>query len=137
MATWTTPKTDWTANDRSNITDFNRIKNNLQYLHDESEVIYGEYSISSMGSDISSYAGFWDVSKFNIIEQNLITINTHMNGDDIGQALTFYTNGVFISYGELNRIEGVSARLKSIIDGWREAMATLPFRMGAKEALRV
>lgn len=137
MATWTTPKTNWTDTDRFNISDFNRIKNNLQYLHDESEIIYGEYDIADMGSDISSYAGYWDVEKFNIIEQNLITINTHMNGADIGQALTYYENGVFINHAELNRIENTSLTLKSIIDGWREAMATLPFRMGAKEALRV
>lgn len=134
---WSTPKTNWTATDSFNIGDYNRIKNNLKYLHDESEIIYGSYTITDMGSDIASYAGFWDVAKFNIIEQNLITINQHMNGDNIGQALTFYPNGVFITFTELNRIEGVSARLKSIIDGWYEAMATLPFRMGAKEALRV
>lgn len=134
---WSTPKTDWKATDAFNIDDFNRIKNNLKYLHDESEIIYGEYAITDMGADISSYAGFWDVSKFNIIEQNLITINEHMNGQNIGQALTFYENGVFITFSELNRIEGVSMNLKAIIDGWREAMATLPFRMGAKNALRV
>lgn len=134
---WSTPKTDWSPTDSFNIDDFNRIKNNLKYLHDESEMIYGEYSIVDMGADISSYAGFWDVSKFNIIEQNLITINEHMNGQNIGQALTFYENGVFITFSELNRIEGVSMNLKAIIDGWREAMATLPFRMGAKNALRV
>ena len=133
---WSTPKTNWLATDSFNIADYNRIKNNLQYLHDESEIIYGEYDIADMGSDISSYAGYWDVAKFNIIEQNLITINTHMNGGNIGQALTFHPNGVFITFNELNRIEGVSATLKSIIDGWHEAMATLPFRMGAKEALR-
>lgn len=134
---WSTPKTNWIATDSFNINDFNRIKNNLEYLHDESEIIYGEYDITDMGADISSYAGFWDVSKFNIIEQNLITINEHMNGQNIGQALTFYENGVFITFSELNRIEGVSMNLKAIIDGWREGMATLPFRLGAKNALRV
>lgn len=137
MATWTTPKTNWTGADRFNISDFNRIKNNLQYLHDESENIFGEYTIIDMGSDISSYAGFWDVDLFNAIENNLQTINEHMLDVPIGAKMTFYPNGVFIGHAELNRIENASLTLKSTIDGWYEAMATLPFRLGAKRALRV
>ena len=106
-------------------------------MHDESENIYGEYSIISMGSDIASYAGFWDVEKFNAIETNLQTINEHMIDAPIGQKMTFYPNGVFIGYAELNRIENATLTLKATIDGWYEAMATLPFRLGAKRALRV
>ena len=29
---WQTPKTNWTANDRFNISDYNRIKNNLTII---------------------------------------------------------------------------------------------------------
>lgn len=137
MATWTTPKTNWIASDSFNISDYNRIKNNLQYLHDESENIFGQYAIIDMGSDISSYAGYWNVDLFNAIESNLQTINEHMLNLPIGAKLTFYPNGVFIGYAELNRIENASIMLKSTIDGWYEAMAILPFRLGAKNALRV
>ena len=134
---WSTPKTDWTASDSFNIGDYNRIKNNLQYLHDESENIFGQYAIIDMGADISSYAGFWDVDLFNAIETNLQTINENMLNIPIGQKMTFYANGVFIGYAELNRIENATLTLKATIDGWYEAMATLPFRLGAKRALRV
>ena len=134
---WSTPKTDWSATDSFNIADYNRIKNNLQYLHDESEIIYGEYDIIDMGSDISSYAGYWDVAKFNAFEQNLNTINEQMINANIGQPMTFHPNGVFIGFAELNRIENATLTLKATIDGWYEAMATLPFRLGAKRALRV
>ena len=128
---WTTPKTDWASTDTFNITDFNRIKNNLNYLHDESESMFGEqYPIIDMGSDLSSYAGFWDVSKFNAIEQNLATINEHLISSDIGSTLTFYENGTFITYGELNRIESATVTLKATIDGWYEGMNILPFRLG-------
>lgn len=137
MATWTTPKTNWTATDRFNIVDYNRIKNNLQYLHDESEDIFGEYSIIDMGSDISSYESYWNVSNFNAFETNLQTINENMLNASIGSKMTFYANGVFITYTELNRIESATVTLKATIDGWYEAMATLPFRLGAKSALRV
>lgn len=137
MATWTTPKTNWTATDRFNIVDYNRIKNNLQYLHDESEDIFGEYSIIDMGSDISSYGSYWDVAKFNAFETNLQTINENMLNASIGSKMTFYANGVFITYTELNRIENATLTLKATIDGWYGAMATLPFRLGGKSALRV
>lgn len=134
---WSTPKTDWSATDSFNIADYNRIKNNLQYLHDESEIIYGEYSIVDMGSDIASYAGYWDVAKFNAFENNLQTINEHMINASIGTKMTFYENGTFIGFAELNRIESATVTLKSIIDGWYEARTALPFRLGAKRALRV
>ena len=29
---WVEPKTNWSSNDRFNIADFNRIKNNLEFL---------------------------------------------------------------------------------------------------------
>ena len=32
---WNEPKTDWKETDRFNIQDFNRIKNNLAYLHEQ------------------------------------------------------------------------------------------------------
>ena len=134
---WSTPKTDWSATDSFNIADYNRIKNNLQYLHDESEIIYGEYDIVDMGSDISSYAGYWDVAKFNAFENNLQTINERMINASIGTKMTFYENGTFIGFAELNRIESATVTLKSIIDGWYEARTALPFRLGAKRALRV
>ena len=137
MATWTTPKTDWSSTDRFNIGDFNRIKNNLQYLHDESETIYGEYDITDMGSDISTYSGYWNVAIFNAIETNLQTINEHMINASIGTKMTFYENGMFIGFAELNRIENATVTLKSIIDGWYEARTALPFRLGAKRALKV
>ena len=53
---WTTPKTDWQGatnaegvyiGDRFNAADFNRIKNNLQYLRDLAIKMYDEYRRSS------------------------------------------------------------------------------------------
>lgn len=134
---WTTPKTDWVASDHFNISDFNRIKNNLSYLHTESQQIWGEYEIVDMGSDMSDYSATWDVAKFNAFENNLETINRNMLNKDIGLKKTFYVNGKFIDYAELNRIERATVTLKATIDGWYEAMATLPIRLGARKAFRV
>ena len=52
---WTTPKTDWYGvsedgvyrGDRFNAVDFNRIKNNLEYLRDLAQTMYEEFAIHS------------------------------------------------------------------------------------------
>lgn len=134
---WLEPKTDWVAQDHFNISDFNRIKNNLQYIYEASKLIWGDYDIVSMGSDMSDYSAFWDVSKFNAIEANLDTINSHMLNANIGNRQTFYENGLFIGYEEVNRIERATVQLKATIDGWYEAMDYLPFRLGAKKGFKV
>ena len=57
---WTTPKTDWKAEydsaalyqgDYFNVQDYNRIKNNLQYIRDRgSELFYG-LPVLNLGAD--------------------------------------------------------------------------------------
>ena len=37
---WITPKTNWISTDRFNIADYNRIKNNLEYLHEYAQRFY-------------------------------------------------------------------------------------------------
>lgn len=133
---WITPKTDWVSTDHFNIVDYNRIKNNLNYLHEQSQLIWGEYDISDMGSDITSNEVRWQASRFNQFEANLDTINQHMLNRDIGIRQTFYDNGIFIKYSELNRIENATLLMKTIIDGWYEAMATLPFVLGNKKGVK-
>ena len=57
---WETPKTDWHGSsdsdgvytgDRFNAVDFNRIKNNLDYLRELAIKLYDEFSIVSLGAD--------------------------------------------------------------------------------------
>lgn len=133
---WTEAKTNWVATDHFNISDFNRIKNNIQYIYEASKLIWGDYDITAMGADMDDYTEFWDVSKFNAFENNLDTINAHMLNVDIGVKQTFYENGLFIGYEELNRLESATVLLKATIDGWYEAMAQLPFRLGGRKAFK-
>ena len=54
MATWNTPKTDWSAEDGVLNSDFNRIESNLQYLYDNiTHQAKGliSYYVSTSGSD--------------------------------------------------------------------------------------
>ena len=79
---WTTPKTDWSGatvdgiyvGDRFNAVDFNRIKNNLEYLKELSTELYGEISIHSLGADRTASDYFY-ADEINHLEENLTTIN--------------------------------------------------------------
>lgn len=57
---WSTPKTDWNGEtvdgvyigDRFNAVDFNRIKNNLEYLRELAIKMYEEFSMLESGTDL-------------------------------------------------------------------------------------
>lgn len=132
---WTTPKTDWTSTDRFNKEDYNRIKNNLQYLHEEACKLWDEFTIEDMGDDITSYRENYDFKYFNAFESNVETINKNIFTQNYGMRQNFYPNGVFIKYDELNRIESATLRMKNIIDGKRAGKIHLPFRLGAPKGL--
>lgn len=133
---WEEPKTDWVETDRFNIQDFNRIKNNLAWLYQFSLNFFNMYSIEPMGENISSYESYWDVEIFNKFERNLEKIGEKTK-IDVGQSTTFYYNGLFISWEELNRIEGASLRIYERLKELEKLRKRLPFRLGKfKEVFR-
>ena len=114
---WTTPKTNWAASDRFNITDYNRIKNNIQWLIDKAEeVMMMPIDYEDMGADVVSHEGYRTADDFNKIEENLDTINNAVFYKDYGAAQTFYANGVFIQYTELNRIESACVGIRDTLE---------------------
>lgn len=134
---WQTPKTNWNSNDRFNIGDFNRIKNNITEIYGMARTVFNRiYNIEDMGEDMTSYAVIWSIPYFNAIENNVETINVNGYNLDIGAKQTFYANGLFIMARELNRIESFSLeyynRLKPIYD----EMPKLPFTLGAYRLIR-
>ena len=60
---------------------------------------------SNMGEDIVDYLELWDYEKFNLFEGNIEKINQSIFTQDIGIKKTFYPNGMFIKYDELNGLE--------------------------------
>lgn len=118
---YTTPKTNWQTTDRFNITDFNRIKNNLQsFLLNDA---YVTYIGSNPIPDMTSYAAIWDVDNFNTFE-NWVEMLGEAYGLDFGARKTFYANGLFIDSAECNRIERAtetlhgSTRIGSLLSGY-------------------
>lgn len=130
---WIEPKTDWSSASRFNIEDYNRIRNNLNYLHDVALIRIGTFEIEDMGVDLvvdMDEEKNWDVDVFNSIENNLHTISNKIINADIGAKKTFYENGMMPDFAELNRIESVSLRNKNALDNLSEGLRRIPFRFG-------
>ena len=134
---WIEPKTDWTSQDTFNFSDYNRIKNNIAYLRERAVKLVKPFEIQDMGDDMTPYAELFEASKFNTIEQNLETINNNAYLKDYGTKQTFYDNGVFIAYAELNRIESATLDIYNMLGRQEIGLRRLAFRLGAGREVRI
>lgn len=129
---WITPKTDWYgetdsdgvySGDRFDYKDFNRIKNNLQYLRDMAIYLYDEFVIGSVGIDRTPQDYFY-ADEINQLEQNLETINEKTLNVSYGSTPTYIDNGNIMDFIELNRLESATldlyGKLKNQADGRRK-----------------
>lgn len=137
MAVWTEPKIDWSSTDRFNISDYNRIKNNIQWLCDKANELYASFSYTDMGNDIVSYDSYWKVEFFNAFEENIETINRNIFTKDYGISQRFFENGPFIKWDELKRIENACLSMKDILQRQEAGKTTrLYFRLGNMKGVR-
>lgn len=127
---WETPKTNWVSTDRFNISDYNRIKNNIVYLEEIGNEVYKSFVLSEMGEDKTSYAGFWTPAEFNLFEANLELIKQNFPESDIGAPKVFFENGPFIDYQELNRIESALLKYYTMAIQQMAIIPRLAFRLG-------
>ena len=118
---WIQPKTDWESSDKFNVSDYNRIKGNLNFLHERAEQFYPNFGIIDMGAD-KGYADYPYAKEINNFEKNLETINKNVYTQNIGMTSTFYSNGAFIQWNELNRLEA--------------GLPVLAFRLGNVKGVR-
>lgn len=139
---WSTPKTDWFGRvedgvytgDRFNAVDFNRIKNNLEYLRGLAISMYEEFTIRSLGSDRTPKDYFY-ADEINALEENLNTINTHSIGRDYGSAPIYADNGNTMDFNELNRLESAILDLYDRLTNQSEGRRMLTLNFGIKEGL--
>lgn len=134
---WTTPKTNWVETDRFNIQDYNRIKRNLEHLHEEANKIYATFNMKDMGADKEDYLDYFFSDEFNKFEDNLEIINEHIFTQDYGTQKRFFDNGPFIKWDELNRIENAILRMKTILESQKIGLRRLSFRFGRFKEVRV
>lgn len=133
---WQEPKTNWDKTDRFNVDDYNRIKNNINWIHEKATMLYKTFGIVAMGDDITEYTAYWNAEKFNAFEQNLETINANIYTKDYGESQSFFANAPFIKWDELNRIESASLSMKQILDNIEAGLPRLAIRLGASKEVK-
>ena len=134
---WVTPKTDWdNVTDKFNISDYNRIKGNLEFLANKASDLYAKINIDDMGVE-KTYNDYIYASDFNKIEENLEKINQSIFSQDIGDQQEFSPNGIFVKYDELNRIESAMVRINNLLDRQKYGLRRLSFRLGNMKGVRI
>lgn len=139
---WSTPKTDWNGEtvdgvyigDRFNAVDFNRIKNNLEYLRELAIKMYEEFSIQSLGSDRTP-KDFFYADEINALEDNLKTINNNSLKRSYGNVPVYVDNGNTMDFKELNRLESAILDLYDKLTNEYEGRRMLTWNFGMKGGL--
>lgn len=139
---WSTPKTDWNGEtvdgvyigDRFNAVDFNRIKNNLEYLRELAIKMYEEFSIQSLGSDRTP-KDFFYADEINALEDNLKTINNNSLERSYGNVPVYVDNGNTMDFKELNRLESAILDLYEKLTNEYEGRRMFTWNFGMKGGL--
>lgn len=133
---WIEPKTDWSASDFFNATDYNRIIGNLAYLKAYLDgLFYGLTNISAM--DEKTATSLIYAREINAIETALETLNIETYKFDIGETKEYMTNTRTIDYVELNRIETAILLLYRQMVNHKENLTRLAFTLGGQKGIKV
>lgn len=135
---WKEPKTDWYGTesgdgyvgDRFNTEDYNRIKNNITYLHTIALAIMQDFEIADMGAD-KGKADYFFADEINTIESNLDTIAARLNLS-YGTTQTYYANGKILDFNELNRIESATLDMYNKLINQYRGRRMFTFLLGDK-----
>ena len=131
---WQEPKTDWTADDRFDAPHYNRIKNNLLFLHEMAEALYHPFEMGDMGAD-KDYSSFYYADEINMLSDNLEQIHSNIYPVTIGEKTVYVQNQAFIGYEDLNRIESAALRIYTLLKEQKENKPRLLFRLGNRKHL--
>lgn len=127
---WTEPKTNWTRTDYINVSDYNRITGNIEYLR--SMFLRWGYTFAIIPTGESGEDRRDILFTLNSVEDNVETIaqNTFIRPDYAGKAIQ-YKNMQMWDADDLNRIErnilGFYATLQQITG----SAYTIPLYCGA------
>ena len=116
---WETPKIDWTGADRFDAPNYNRIKNNLDFLHDMAQTLYRDFFIEDMGPD-KDYSSFYFADEINRLADNLELVNSAVYPLDIGEKTVYVQNQAFIGYADLNRLESAILKIYVLLQEQKE-----------------
>lgn len=130
---WVTPKTDWSDGDYFDISDYNRIIGNVNYLY-QLYIDLGQPSFTpaDMGSTVSEYSSTpWNFAHFNAVHTNLSQMCAALFGAwDPPEFVTYVGNGSFCTSEDLNEIEGVSGTIYRELHRLNAGVRRIPFTLG-------
>ena len=139
VSSWIDVKTNWQPTDRFTVSDYERIRNNMISLADLISYEYGTVALEDMAVDgyyTEESSLRWEYEHFNAFEKNLEHFNNVLPTESYGIMQTFYPNGLFIKYDELNRIENLLFLYKRKLENVGAGVRKLPFRLGAFREIR-
>lgn len=140
---WEAPKTDWHGlldsegiyiGDRFNATDFNRIKNNLEYLRELAVKMYDEFTIQSLGADRTPKDYFY-ADEINQLEKNLNVVNSNSIKGAYGNTPSYTDNGNIMDFKELNRLERAILDLYNKLSNEHDGRRNFTWNFGMKGGL--
>lgn len=133
---WITPKTNWAARedangnyvgDYFNAEDYNRIKNNIEYLGAMARKFW---PVMVRAMPDRRYEEYPYADEINTLADNLEAINAFV-GSEIGPKTIYSANGAFIGFEDLNRLESACMKLYEAMYTLYRKGSKLPFRFGA------
>ena len=134
---WTEPKTDWVSTDFFNLSDYNRIKNNIAYLRELALTVYTDFSWQEMGADKTSYAQYPYADEFNALEDNLESLRQNTFLFDDSDPKQWYENQRTPNYEDFNRLERACLLFYQGFNSIAKNKRRLSFRLGAFKAIKV
>lgn len=134
---WTEPKTDWVAGDYFNISDYNRIKNNIAYLRELALTVYTNFPFEDMGVDKTSYSQYPYADEFSVLENNLESLRQNTFLFDDSEAKQWYENQRTPNYEDFNRLERACLLFKEGLESQKSMKRRLSFRLGTFKAIKV
>ena len=134
---WTEPKTDWVAGDYFNISDYNRIKNNIAYLRELALTVYTNFPFEDMGVDKTSYSQYPYADEFNALENNLESLRQNTFLFDDSEQKEWYENRRTPNYEDFNRLERACLLFKEGFESQKSMKRRLSFRLGTFRAIQV
>lgn len=134
---WSEPKTDWGSDDYINIEDFNRIRNNIEYLKTESKRYYPDFPFSVALASQVGYSTYSYVELWNSLESCLQDIVDNTTVMTVGNKKTFTVYDPYIDYNELNRLENACLIYHDMFIGQKNTIRKLAFRLGNDRGVKV
>ena len=134
---WLTPKTDWAPStdaqgkyvgDFLNIEDYNRIKNNIEFL---AHLARSFWPVKVKALPNKAHEEYPYADEINQISDNLDELNRYVNCN-IGTKTEYSENGAYINFEDLNRIESATVDIYERLQVLYSKPKHLPYRLGAE-----